>query len=63
MGWAPFHVRKGDRVCILMGGQVPYILRPIQNGEYQLIGEAYFHGLMHGEGTDKGNGVEKIVLR
>jgi hypothetical protein len=28
---------------------VPYVLRPRGNNEYELVGEAYVHGIMHGE--------------
>ncbi|KAI0188438.1 heterokaryon incompatibility protein-domain-containing protein [Xylaria flabelliformis] len=38
----------GDLVCLLFGGDSPFILRPSKVG-YQLIGEAYVHGIMHGE--------------
>jgi hypothetical protein len=30
----------GDLVCILLGGSVPFVLRP-QQGYYTFIGEAY----------------------
>ncbi|KAI1748758.1 heterokaryon incompatibility protein-domain-containing protein [Xylaria castorea] len=39
----------GDHVCILRGGEVPFILRPI-NGHFRLVGDAYIHGIMEGEG-------------
>ena len=40
--------RSGDLVCILLGCPTSLILR--QNGvTFQLIGEAYVHGLMDGE--------------
>jgi hypothetical protein len=38
----------GDVICVLLGGSVPYILRPIDDS-YILIGEAYVHGIMDGE--------------
>ncbi|THV45125.1 hypothetical protein BGAL_0527g00020 [Botrytis galanthina] len=39
---------KGDRLCILYGSPVPYILRP--HGDYwNLVGQCYAHGLMNGE--------------
>ena len=67
MGWIPVDARKGDKICILMGGQVPFVLRPISGGggggEYQFIGEAYLHGLMDGEGMKMGRGWERVMLR
>ncbi|KAI0552388.1 heterokaryon incompatibility protein-domain-containing protein [Xylaria curta] len=38
----------GDIVCLLFGGDSPFILRPSRFG-YRLVGEAYVHGIMHGE--------------
>ncbi|EJT82420.1 hypothetical protein GGTG_02393 [Gaeumannomyces tritici R3-111a-1] len=57
-GLAPSTTQLGDRVCILAGGQVPYILR--QAGEavlpdnrtvraFKLVGDSYVYGIMHGE--------------
>jgi hypothetical protein len=48
MGLAPSDARPGDFICILLGGQVLYVLR--QRGEgFHFIGECYVHGLMDGE--------------
>jgi hypothetical protein len=41
-------IEAGDVVCVLLGGSVPYILRPVDD-YYILIGEAYVHGIMDGE--------------
>lgn len=49
MGVARYDVNERDIICILHGGQVPFILR--QEGRYHLFrGECYVHGLMDGEG-------------
>jgi hypothetical protein len=48
MGLGPNALEVGDVVCVLFGGNVPFILRP-KNGVYQLVGEAYVHGIMEGE--------------
>jgi hypothetical protein len=48
-GWIPKRSKVGDRVCVLAGGQVPFILRELPDGLYQLIGECYIHGIMDGE--------------
>ena len=42
-------VQIGDKVFVLPGGFVPFILRELTEGYYRLIGEAYVHGLMRGE--------------
>ncbi|KAI4276199.1 MAG: hypothetical protein LQ337_002666 [Flavoplaca oasis] len=48
MGWCPFETEPGDRICILFGGQTPYIVRK-QGAGYRFLGEAYIHGVMNGE--------------
>lgn len=49
MGLVPEETELGDSVFALRGGQVLYVLRYVQNNQYRLIGEAYFHGMMDGE--------------
>jgi hypothetical protein len=41
--------REGDIICVLFGGEVPYVLRPTGGVFYWVIGECYVHGIMHGE--------------
>ncbi|KAK0642113.1 heterokaryon incompatibility protein-domain-containing protein [Cercophora newfieldiana] len=54
----------GDVVSVLLGGQMPFILRPTGNDSafYQLIGEVYVHGIMDGEVTREGRDVEWVSL-
>ncbi|KAF2191691.1 HET-domain-containing protein [Zopfia rhizophila CBS 207.26] len=43
---------EGDLICVLLGGEVPYVLRCIDNqGQnfYTMVGECYVHGIMDGE--------------
>ena len=35
----------GDHVCIFLGCYSPMILRPGGSGQFQVVGEAYVHGL------------------
>jgi hypothetical protein len=51
IGLGPGYLAKGDVVCILFGGTVPFILRAQQSdyGGYRVVGEAYVHGIMDGE--------------
>jgi hypothetical protein len=49
MGLGPASMRIGDEACILKGGKVPYILREATEGHYNLVGECYISGAMHGE--------------
>lgn len=41
----------GDKVCVLFGGRVPYILRE-QDGYHQLVGDAYLPDFMDGQAMD-----------
>ena len=41
--------RTGDEIWILAGSNFPFILRPLQNGHYELVGETYVRGIMNGE--------------
>jgi hypothetical protein len=45
MGLGPANTQMGDKVCILCGGQVPFLLR---EGEiyWKLVGDAYVDGVM-----------------
>ena len=47
-GLAPPDAQEGDRIAVLFGVNVPFILRKI-GLNYQIVGESYVHGLMNGE--------------
>jgi hypothetical protein len=57
VGLAPSHSKPGDVICILYGSVVPFVLRKKGSG-YELIGEAYVHGIMDGEFVEKEHGTE-----
>ncbi|GKT50824.1 heterokaryon incompatibility protein 6, OR allele [Colletotrichum spaethianum] len=48
IGLGPDMMRNGDVVVLLSGGDVPFVLRPTQDG-HTLIGECYVEGMMYGE--------------
>lgn len=56
---APPEVRVGDKVCILLGGHVSYIL-PRDGDAYRLIGECHVHRVMKGEAFKMGRLKESI---
>jgi hypothetical protein len=69
MGVVPEATRAGDAVAVLVGGQMLYVLRRGGGGSvderYQLVGEAYFHGIMDGEAVrivEREGVIGKIVL-
>lgn len=49
VGLLPAHSKRGDLICIIFGAIVPFVLRKLDNGQYELIGEAYVYGIMDGE--------------
>lgn len=75
IGWVPADTRKGDVVALFPGGNVPYVLRPIsqpdgaqssmnsdtRNRRYEFLGDAYIHGIMHGEAWNEAD-LEEVTL-
>lgn len=49
LGLMPNTTQLADRICVFLGGQVPYVIRPYGNEEHTLIGLCYLHGVMDGE--------------
>lgn len=61
MGLAPDWCETGDVVAIMAGGTMPMVLRPVsqranqrEDGStvFELVGEAYIHGIMDGQAFD-----------
>jgi hypothetical protein len=48
LGQVPLHAQEGDVIVISIGSAVPFVLCPRQ-ARYQLVGQAYIHGVMIGE--------------
>ena len=60
----PEQSQVGDVVCVLYGGRVPYVLRPLKDGGYRILGGAYVDGMMYGKALKiKGIEDEVFVLR
>lgn len=49
VGWGTDVIKPGDEVCIFYSGGVPFILRPVGQGQYEVVGDGYLHGFMEGE--------------
>jgi Heterokaryon incompatibility protein (HET) len=49
LGLGPECLESKDELWLLKHAAVPFILRPYGESQYQLVGEAYVHGIMHGE--------------
>ena len=48
-GIGPKVMRAGDIVAVLRGSGVPFVLRPVDGAQYQLVGAAYIWGFTYGE--------------
>ncbi|KAL2073025.1 hypothetical protein VTL71DRAFT_10349 [Oculimacula yallundae] len=49
LGLGPKDMKAGDIAIVLLGLDSTMILRPMDNGRYALVGEAYCHGNMDGK--------------
>ncbi|KAM7217600.1 Heterokaryon incompatibility protein (HET) domain containing protein [Rhypophila decipiens] len=43
------NTRVGDRICAFRGARLPYVVRPVGDGTYKLVGECCVEGIMQGE--------------
>lgn len=66
VGFVPRRSQVNDLIFVLMGSNLPLVLRPCENGLYKLVGECYIHGIMEGEameGLDNGEyKLETVVI-
>ncbi|KAI1144913.1 hypothetical protein F4825DRAFT_286297 [Nemania diffusa] len=68
-GLCHWTAKEGDTIVLLYGGNVPYLLRPIDKNEcakyggdndsalFKLVGECYVEGIMYGDFLGKEKGV------
>ena len=61
LGWFPANARLGDVVCVLNEAKVPHLLRPREDGFYELLGERYVDGLMKGEVLGIGSIIGRVA--
>jgi hypothetical protein len=52
-GWGVDGMRAGDLVVALFGTSVPFLLRLSGKDCYEIVGDAYIHGFMFGEGVER----------
>jgi hypothetical protein len=48
IGMGPRSLKRGDGVALFKGGMVPLVIRSL-GGKWELVGDCYVHGIMHGE--------------
>jgi hypothetical protein len=63
VGLAPMHVEPGDQIVIFLGGKAAYCIREKSYSDFELVGEAFVHGLMYGEFIDEKSPIEEFTLR
>jgi hypothetical protein len=64
IGMGPLTIQEGDIVAIIIGLEAPMILRKSDDDKYEIVGEAYVHGIMDGEAMDAQDVmIGKIVLK
>ncbi|CAN9203011.1 unnamed protein product [Alternaria alternata] len=61
-GFAHQHCQPGDVIVALGGGPVPYVLRPLQTGNYTLVGTAYIQDMMDGEAFENNAELEYFTI-
>ncbi|KFA71269.1 hypothetical protein S40288_08652 [Stachybotrys chartarum IBT 40288] len=53
----------GDKICVLLGTEVPLVLRPVAgSSRYRLVGDCYMQGVMDGEAVN-GEAAEFETIR
>lgn len=60
IGLVPAATRIDDRVCLLQGSTVPFVVRSNDDGSWRVVGESYVHGAMYGEHYDPGRCGEMV---
>ena len=49
LDWVPRGADVGDLICVLEGGEAPFVMRLRADGRYEVFGDCYIHGLMDSE--------------
>ncbi|KAK6829067.1 hypothetical protein RU639_003702 [Aspergillus parasiticus] len=64
LGIVPAKTRVGDRIAVFRSGRVPFILREKEmlRDHYEVIGECYIDGMMHGEYIEQSAQYQDINL-
>jgi hypothetical protein len=66
LGLVPDSAEIGEAVWLLEGGRVPYVLRSVgaacEEREWEVVGEAYVHGVMHGDAWEELDGGDVVLV-
>jgi len=60
-GWAPLNSELNDKICIFQSYPIQFMIRPAALGDFELIGDAYVHGLMEGEAMRLSDGPLEMI--
>ena len=64
VGLVPDDATEGDVICVVVGGDVPFVLRRCDDDVYRLLGDCYVHGIMEGEALEaEDSKIQDIILR
>ena len=62
LGIGSLDTKIGDAAAVVLGAQVPFLLRMAAERRWQLVGEVYIEGLMQGESFGDSPAVEVVEL-
>ena len=66
LGFVPHDAQQGDSVFLLLGCNVPIILRDVGNRHHKVVGGCYLHGILEGEAmkrVEAGQGnIKEVIL-
>ncbi|KAN0114550.1 Heterokaryon incompatibility protein (HET) domain containing protein [Hyaloscypha variabilis] len=64
-GWTVDGARVGDEICVLFEGDYPFVLRKEGDDDacYTIVGDAYVHGVMEGEGMEEDFPVHEFAIK
>lgn len=62
LGVGPAMALQGDVIAIMLGMDTPLVLRPVGDNHYQIVGEAYIHGIMDGETMKDSHAVQEFKI-
>jgi hypothetical protein len=48
-GWGMEGIQEGDEICVLYGGEYPFVIHPVDDGKYTMVSDCYVYGYMDGE--------------
>lgn len=63
LGMGPQNIQINDVVVLLQGAETPFVFRSGRNRLYELVGEAYVHGIMNGEFCGQRKPLKEFIFK